>query len=210
MSRIGLLILGLAFVAPPVARGQQLLSLGLRAGLSQSTMSLSGGASPSGRTGFLAGPSGMVWLSDGLAIQFEALYVSRGFEPDAAAGVTSALDLSYLDVPITAVLHLPATGSGMLQARLLGGASIGFRVRCSVDQGTGDVTGITDCNPDNVATFDLSLVGGAGLKIGRGRGGLVIDAIYSLGLLDANIGAADLTARNRALMISAGFMFPIM
>jgi len=85
---------------------------------------------------------------------------------------------------------------------------VGFRVRCSVDQGLGDVTGITDCNPDNVGTFDVGLVGGMGLKIGRGRGGLTLDATYTLGLLDANLNKG-LTARNRALQISVGFLFSI-
>jgi len=209
MARFTLLILGLVLAAPPAAQGQQMLSLGLRAGASSSTMSLSGGASAASRTGWLVGPTGMVWLSDALGIEFDALYVSKGFDPNTAGGVTSALDLSYLDVPITAVVSLPAAGRSMLQARLRGGVSFGFRVRCSVDQGTGDVTGITDCNPDNVGTFDLGLIGGAGIKVGRGRGGLVIDASYTLGLLDANLGS-ELTARNRALMLSVGYLFPIM
>jgi len=209
MIRLGLVVLGLILVTSPTAQGQQMLSLGLRGGLSQSTMSIAGGASPSSRSGFLVGPTGTVWLSDGLAVQFDALYVSKGFNPNASDGVTSALRLSYLEVPITAVVSLPATGKGMLQFRLQGGAAMGFRVQCSVDQGTGDVTGITDCNPDNVATFDIGLIGGAGLKIGRGRGGIIIDGTYTFGLLDANLGSGS-SAKNRALMLSAGFMIPIM
>ena len=212
MKRTGpvILTLGLALIAASTVHAQQLLSLGLRGGVSQTTMSISGGASPSARTGFLVGPTGSVRLSDVLAIQFDALYVTKGFKANATEGITTALDLSYLDVPITAVLGFPATGKGMLQVRLQAGTSFGFRVQCSVDQGTGDVTGIADCNPDNVATFDVGLVGGAGLKIGRGPGGLVIDATYTYGLLDANLGASDITAKNRALMVSAGFVFPIM
>lgn len=209
MSRFVPLILALAFVTPSTAHGQQLLSLGLRGGISQATMTLSGDASPSGRTGFLVGPTGTIWLSDGLGIQFDALYVTKGFRPDAATGVTTTLDLSYLDVPVTAVFNLPRVSAGMFQARLQGGAALGFRVQCAVTDG-GAAVGIQDCNPDNVATFDLGLVGGAGVKIGRGRGGFTLDATYTFGLLDANISENNtLSAKNRALMISAGFLFPI-
>jgi len=161
MSRFAPLILALAFVTPSTAHSQQLLSLGLRGGISQATMTLSGDASPSGRTGFLVGPTGTIWLSDGLGIQFDALYVTKGFRPDAATGVTTTLDLSYLDVPVTAVLNLPRVSAGMFQARLQGGAALGFRVQCAVTDG-GAAVGIQDCNPDNVATFDLGLVGGGG------------------------------------------------
>jgi hypothetical protein len=207
MSRLVVLVAALATLVPRAARAQ-MLTLGLRGGASISTMSVSG-ASPNSRTGFVAGPTGMAWLSDGLAIQFDALYVTKGFRANGA-DVTSSLSLSYLDVPITAVLSLPATGKGMLQARLQAGPSLGFRVQCSVDQGTGDVTGITDCNPDNVGTFDLGLVAGAGFKIGRGRSGFTIDATYTFGLLDVNLSSSAIAARNRDLMISAGVVFPIM
>lgn len=206
MSRVLVLCCILAAVAPSTVDAQ-LLSLGLRGGASQSTMTLSNG-SPASRTGIVVGPTGMVWLSDGLAVQFDALYVGKGFNPDAGGGVTTALKLSYLEVPITAVFSLPKTGSGSIQARLQGGATFGFRVQCSVDQGTGDVSGITDCDPDNVGTFDLGVVGGAGVKIGKGRGGIVIDATYTFGLLDANLNS-DLSAKNRAFQISAGFFIPI-
>lgn len=192
----------------PGAAGAQMLSLGLRGGASLSTMSVSGSASPANRTSALVGPTAMAWVSDALAIQFDALYVGKGFKSDPAGSVTTDLSLSYIEVPIVAVFHLPTTSSGSLQARVQGGPSFGFRVRCSVDQGTGDLTGITDCDPENVATFDLGLVGGVGLKIGKGRGGLTIDATYTFGLLDANLNAGQ-NATNRALMISAGFFFPI-
>ena len=193
----------------PSAASAQLLSLGVRGGASLSTMSLTGSGAPAGRTSMAIGPTAVMWLSDHLAFQFDALYVGKGFTADESAGVTTLLSLSYLEVPLVAVYALPKAGSGMFQARLQGGTAFGFRVRCSVDAGTGDVTGITDCDPENVATFDLGLVGGAGLKIGKGRGGLTIDATYTFGLLDANLNPA-LTARNRALLISAGFLFPIM
>jgi len=192
----------------PRAASAQLLSLGLRGGASSATMSVSG-TSPDSRTGFLVGPTGTVWISDVFAIQFDALYVTKGFRANGS-DVTSSLDLSYLDVPITAVLSVPATNKGSLQARLQAGVSPGFRVQCSVDRGTGDVTGITDCNPDNVGTFDLGLIAGAGIKLGRGRGGITLDATYTYGLLDVNLSSSGIAARNRALMISAGVMFPIM
>ena len=207
MSRVLVLCCTLAVIAPATAHAQ-LLSLGLRGGASQSTMSLSSG-SPASRTGVVVGPTGMAWLSDALAIQFDALYVGKGFKADAAAGVTTALKLSYIEVPIVAVFGFPKAGAGSIQLRLQAGPSFGFRVQCSVDQGTGDVTGITDCNPDNVGTFDLGMVGGAGVKIGKGRGGIVIDATYTFGLLDANLNSG-LSARNRTLQLSAGFLFPIM
>ena len=195
---------------PATAAHAQLLSLGLRGGGGQTTMSVTG-TSPGNRTTFLVGPTGTLWLSDALGIQFDALYVGKGFKADPAQGVTSSLDLSYLDVPIVAVMHVPSVARGMFQVRVQAGASVGFRVRCSVDQGTGDVTGITDCDPDNVGTFDFGLVGGVGLKVGRGRGGITLDATYGYGLLDANISKENsLSAKNRALMVSAGILFPIM
>jgi len=207
MLRTLLLTTCLAALTPGAAAAQ-VLSLGLRSGASLATMSLPESGSPGGRTGILAGPTAMLWLSDRLAFQFDALYLGKGFTPSAGGGVTTSLSLSYLEVPLVAVLSLPRAGAGMLQGRIQAGTAVGFRVRCSVDQGLGDVTGITDCNPDNVGTFDVGLVGGMGLKIGRGRGGLTLDATYTLGLLDANLNKG-LTARNRALQISVGFLFSI-
>lgn len=210
MSRFASLVLLLLAAAAPAHA--QMLSLGLRGGASAATLSISGVAgepSPGTRTSFLVGPTGTVWFSDGLAVQFEALYVNKGFSADSASGVTTALDLSYLDVPITAVFSLPGANSSAIQARLQVGTAFGFRILCSVDRGTGDVTGITDCNPDNVGTFDVALVGGAGLKIGRGRGGLVIDGTYTWGLTNINRTGSG-TAKNRAFGVSIGYLFPIM
>jgi hypothetical protein len=210
MFRLAGLTVFLCTTLAPAGRAQ-LLSLGLRGGLATATAALStngAGVTPGMRTSFAVGPTGTLWLGDGFAIQFDALFAGKGFATDAADGVTSALDLSYLDVPLVAVFTVPGARSGLLQARLQAGTSFGFRIQCSLDRGTGDVTGITDCNPDNVGTFDLGLIGGAGIKIGRGRGGIVLDATYTWGLLDVNRNAG-ITARNRAIMITAGVVFPI-
>lgn len=206
MRRAAILLLLTVILGTSTAHAQ-LLTLGLRGGVSRATMSLSTG-SPSTRSGILVGPTAMLWLGNVVAIQFDALYVGWGFKDNPSAAVTTGLDLSYLEVPIMAVVHLPAAGRAMLQGRLLAGTSFGFRVRCNVNQVGSDVTGISDCNPENVGTFDVGFVAGGGIKLGRGRGGLVLDATYTFGVLDANL-RSDIAARNRALMISAGFVFPI-
>lgn len=205
------LMLGcLLVLAPPATAEAQYLSLGLRGGASRTTMSVTE-LSPTSRTGFLVGPTATLWFSDAFGIQFDALYVGKGFDP--AEGTDESLGLSYLDVPIVALFHLPPVARGFLQGRLQAGPSFGFRVRCNLEEGA--TAGLQTCNPDNVSTFDFGLIGGVGLKIGRGRGGVTIDATYTHGLLDANIadpveGQPDFSARNRALMLSVGIVFPIM
>lgn len=193
-------------VTGPATADAQYLSLGLRGGASVSTMSITG-VSPEYRTGFLVGPTATLWLSDVVGVQFEALYVRKGFNPPQ--GTSDTLTLSYVDVPIVALYHLPSVARGMLQGRVQAGPSFGFRVQCDVRGGA--ATGIATCDPDAVSTFDIGVVGGVGLKIGRGRGGVIIDATYTYGLLNASIAeGSSQTARNRAIMVSAGFLFPIM
>lgn len=195
----------LAMIGPATATAQY-LSLGLRGGASVSTMSITG-VSPENRTGFLVGPTATLWRSDAFGVQFDALYVRKGFNPPA--GTTDTLRLSYVEVPIVALFHFPSVARGMLQARLQAGPSFALRIQCDVRGG--GATGIETCDPDAVSTFDVGIVGGVGLKIGRGRGGVIVDATYTYGLLNANISeTSDQSARNRALMVSAGYVFPIM
>lgn len=196
-------------LALPSTSHAQLLSLGLRGGATSTTMSLSTNPTAS-RTSFLVGPTATLWMSDAFGIQFDALFVGKGFGAKAGAADTTELDLSYLDVPIVALMHLPSVANGMLQARIQAGPSFSFRMQCELRR-DGLTTGFETCNPDNVSTFDVGLIGGAGVKIGRGRGGVTVDATYTYGLLDVNIADdAGFTAKNRALMVSVGVLFPIM
>lgn len=59
-----------------------------------------------------------------------------------------------------------------------------------------------------LGAFDVGLVGGPGLTIGRGRGRLTLNAADTLGLLDANV-REGFTARDRTLRLGVGVRFPI-
>ena len=200
-----------AALAVGAAPSEAQLIMGAKGGINLATMSVnSGGASlsPGTRTAFHgAAVVGMV-VTGGLVVEGQMRFAGKGFEPgDTDSGVSCNLNMEYVEFPILATMTFP-TDPSLLAARVFAGPSIGLRASCNL-RGAGDQTGFTDCDGDLSKTFDFGVTGGVGLKIGRGRGGIVLDVSYDLGLLDITSADAPASARNRNLLFSIGALVPI-
>jgi len=147
-------------------------------------------------------------LGTGLAVEGQVRFSGKGFEPgDESSGVETSLTMDYVEFPILATFTFPRSPS-LLAARVFAGPSIGLRASCNLEA-LSDQTGFTDCDGDLSKTFDFSAVFGAGIKIGRGLGGIVLDVSYDWGFLDITSGGQNASLYNRNLLFSAGFIVPI-
>jgi len=185
--------------------------MGAKGGLSLATVSLSTDGtslSPDTRTTFHgAAIVGMV-ISPGFAVEGQMRFAGKGFEPGAeGSGVAANLDMEYFEIPILATFTFPSDPS-LLAARAFAGPSVGLRASCNLTS-PGDQTGFTNCDGDLSKTFDFSLTAGAGLKVGRGLGGIILDVSYDFGLLDITAAGSTTSARNRSLLFSVGAIVPI-
>jgi len=187
------------------------LIMGAKGGLSLATVSLSAdGASlsPDTRTTFHGAAIVGMMVSPGFAIEGQMRFAGKGFEPGAeGSGVAANLDMEYVEIPILATFTFPSDPS-LLAARAFAGPSVGLRASCNLTS-PGDQTGFTNCDGDLSKTFDFSLTAGAGLKIGHGVGGIILDVSYDFGLLDITGASSTTSARNRSLLFSVGAIVPI-
>ena len=193
------------------ATGQ--MTLGVRGGMNVAGMALSAGG-----TGLTGGTRSSIHgaivvgfvLRPGFSIEAPWTYVGKGYDPGSSgSGVEGTLKLGYLEVPVLAVLTVPANPS-LIGGRLSAGPAFALRTRCNYSAPTTDATNITNCDADVSKIVDVGVVVGAGVKIGKGAGGVTLDVGYDYGfmnVLQANVGGS---ARNRNLLFSVGFIVPIL
>jgi hypothetical protein len=187
------LILTLAFAAPAVAQ----ISYAAQVGVNFADISFDADEDvpTSGRKGLLAGVFVTIPLG-WLTVQPEAIYTVKGTSLDIG-GVTSDYIVDYVEVPLLARLRLPRN------AYVVAGPAMAFRLRARSRIDFGGSTEEFDLDED-IESFDLGIVGGVGLDIGR----WVVDARYTHGLSDIDTDTSDdVRARNRVVSLSAGFRF---
>ena len=197
-----------AALAVGAAPSEAQLIMGAKGGVNLATMSVSG-VSPGIRTAFHGAAVIGMGVAPGFTIEGQMRFVGKGFEPgDTDSGVSGNLDMEYFEFPILATMTFPRDPS-LLAGRVFAGPSVSLRASCNLHTAGGDQTGFTDCDGDLSKTFDFGITGGAGIKIGRGLGGIILDVSYDLGLLDITSADAPASARNRNLLFSVGAIVPI-
>ncbi len=201
----------LVLVAASPGLAQQMMSIGVKGGLTVSNVTATENGTSvdtDNRTGYnLAGILSMA-VSPTFAVAVEGQIVGKGFGiSDTTSGITTGLDLLYLNFPILAVLTLPSGPDRLLAARLFAGPDIGFRMTCDIVPFEGQ-SGTGVCDPQQAKSLDFGLRAGAGLKIGKGQGGFILDVAFDYGLTDIN-GGDELSVKNRAFLVSVGYIWPI-
>jgi hypothetical protein len=154
------------------------------------------------RIGFTGGLF-VVWPADArVALQVEGLYSQKGAKL-VGTGIEIALKLDYLDFPTLLRVSSTRNAHGV-SIHGFGGPSVGARVRARATGTFEGDTGGSDIS-DDVKSFDVGLVAGAGVDIGR----VVIDGRYTWGLtnINRNPDEDDTTLRNRVFAVMAGFRF---
>ena len=207
-------LIRLTFVAlallPVAVSGQT--ALGVKAGANLAE--LSGAPGSEGITGVLAGVYFGFGLTDQLAVQLEANYVTRGGEGvpiganDLSGTGGSRVDISALDFPV--LLRAGYPGERFLPSAFAGGF-MSVLLSCQLTPPTGDAG---DCDsPTRAAWFsprstDFGFVFGGGLDMILGSSSVFVEARYTLGLLSIQAGDEGFDVRNNGLVLSGGFAFP--
>jgi hypothetical protein len=155
------------------------------------------------------GPIGGVWVGTALTSRFsfqvEGLFSEKGVKFDSGElGFGGAeVRLRYLEIPVLARGDFGAAGSPT-RVFVVGGAAPAFMLAARAkaefegEEQTRDIG-------DDIKPFDLGLVGGIGVEVGRA----LIEARYTHGLLHINEddnGDED-RIKNRVFSVMAGFRF---
>ena len=152
-----------------------------------------------------AGGGGFVVLplAGPLSVQIETLFSPKGGKLPEQAGAT--LLVNYVEFPVLA--RITPVRSTSTSFHLFAGPSADFRLNAQfkVAQSAGGITsGVKEDVTSSTKPFELALIGGGGLNIGRHA---VVDARYSWGLSRVNKEDAPLDLHNRVLTVLAGFRF---
>jgi hypothetical protein len=160
----------------------------------------------------LGGGGFAVWpLNPLFSVQIEGLFTPKGNEFTPPAGsefgaTTGRIALDYLEFPVLA--RIDVSRSVRSSFHLFAGPSMGFNTRARSElELDGELfdNGVSDDIGDQVNAFDLGLVVGAGIEIGRY---VIVDGRYSWGLLNvSDVDDDDTVIKNRALTILAGVRF---
>ena len=178
------------------------LTLGMRAGATQSTLGVSSEhdvvQGTSARYGALSALSLTYPFNELFGLTMEVGYTQRGAELtildiDALYDVIWGYD--YVDLSL---LGRESFGP----AYLLAGPTVAFRVACYAR-----ITVKTSCDSPPRTEFrenDFLLTGGAGVGLDIGSVTLVAEGLYDLGLLDVNDSEEHTTAKHRGFVLRAG------
>ena len=149
--------------------------MGVKGGLNVSNLYIDDVNDENARFGFNVGLYGQLFSSDGFALQPELLFSTKGSrdEFDGLADETVKFNLSYLDLPVLAVIKLGES------AEIHAGAYASYLLNANISY-EGDLgNGGEDIDRNNFKSFDYGLVGGFGLNFGN----LQVGARYNYGLV---------------------------
>lgn len=197
------IVLALLLVCGSPAFAQQPAAFGVKAGVNFANLNFEGEDADVNfdrRTGLVAGLFVVVPTNSQFALQAEALYSQKGaqFEED---GFTSKVKLNFLEVPVLARFSTPASNGTSFH--VFAGPSLGFKLSAEAVDSFGGEEETTDLD-DDVKSFDLGLVLGAGVEFGR----FIVDGRYSWGLTDINNDdTEDVKVKTRTFTVMAGFRF---
>lgn len=187
-SLVVLAATALAF-APVAAQAQG--GLGIKGGLTYSSVSQSGvapGVSLSGYTGWTAGLSfGTASDSSALGLQVEGLYARRGVN-----GTSNTSDIrEFIDVPLFLQLKLPVPA---VQPYIYAGPQASYELGCS------------SCTAKQNWSYAADI--GVGLRLG-GSTGISIEGRYMYGLTDFKWGTVSSSSsyKMRQFLLLAGIGF---
>jgi hypothetical protein len=206
------LTLALSPVAGP-ARAAGIAAVGLKGGLSASTLH---GSLPTDafvtngtRYGIAGGVSLAIGLGGWVTLEPEALFVTKGTTlgsidvTDAFGNPTGTVDVSlaanYLEIPLLVRVRLPSVGP--VSPSLLAGPTAGIRLSQKI-RVRGQLN--TSSDVDALRSADLGLALGTGVELGRGHVRPTVEVRYTLGLTPAGESSYSDDARNGALLVMAG------
>ncbi|KPK75019.1 MAG: hypothetical protein AMS25_18750 [Gemmatimonas sp. SM23_52] len=216
MNKIGTAVTALLLtIAVTDSALTQQVSLGVRGGFNGTKVTYEGGIeelNTNWESNFHVGGLARLDLHDLFAVQLEALYTRKGsgsvWRMDPAEGKVT---LTYLEIPVLAVLKVPTGSGARLTPHLFAGPTVAFELDCHLNGSWFGSPIDADCDDPDVdvqrKTTDIGLLFGGGLAIAAGPGAILLDAMYDLGLRNLNDSSDDpnLTVKNNTFMVSAGY-----
>jgi hypothetical protein len=207
MKRLRLALLALALLLAAAPAQAQRVHYGVRGGVnvaSSETVGSAFDAETGTRTGYHLGLMALVDISDWFALETEVLYSKKGF---AEGDVGIALNLTYFEIPVLAVVRLPLP----LSPRLYSGPVLGIESRCEVTF-EGETTECDTASQGAPRTrgADSGIIVGAGLGFDFGPGKLMGDIRYNHGLTDISESSETVgSIKTRTWYLSAGYMLTL-
>lgn len=206
MKQLTLAILAASLLLAAPAQAQR-LHFGLRGGVNRAGAEAEGTAFESDtgtETGFHLGVIALADISDWLALQTEFLYSKKGFA-EGDGGI--ALDLTYFEIPVLAVVKLPLP----LSPRLFSGPVLGLESGCDVTF-EGETTDCESARQGAPRTrgADSGIIFGAGLSFDFGPGMLNGDIRYNHGLTDISETSETIDSiKTRTWYVSAAYLITL-
>ncbi len=206
MKRLTLALLAASLLLAAPAQAQR-LHFGLRGGVTAAGADTEGTAfngAAGTQTGYHLGLIGLVDISSWFAVQTEAWYSNKGFSEGEGS---VALDLTYIEIPVLAVIKLGLP----LSPRLFTGPVLGLESGCDVTF-EGEKESCEDAREGAPRTkgADSGIIFGAGLGFDFGPGMLTGDIWYNHGLTDISerTDAVD-SIKTRTWYFSVAYMMPL-
>ena len=197
------IVVGLLLVCGGTAFAQQPAAFGVKAGANFADLNFEGEGADINldrRPGFVGGLFVVVPANRQFALQTEAIFSQKGAKSESG-DFSGKVTLNYLEVPVLARISSPATTAASFH--VFAGPALGLRLSAKSELEEDGEEENEDID-DDVKRFDLGLVLGAGVEVGR----FVIDGRYTWGLLNINnVESDDVTIKNRAFAVMAGFRF---
>jgi hypothetical protein len=188
----------------------QALSFGVRGGLNNATASIESenDADPGNRTAYHAGIVGYVDIAENFALQTEMMYSQKGF---GSGDDDVSLKLNYFEIPVFAVIKLPAK----ISPHIYLGFALGLETGCTVSTSQVDDVDCDEAFEQDNATprtkgADSGVMLGGGVTVQLGAGDLLVDVIYNNGLTNiAETGSQITDLKTRTFYLSAGYLLPV-
>lgn len=162
------------------------------------------------RTGFTAGVFLVADFRGLLALQPELRFIQKGYQiassvrlGEELVPVTATIKIDYVEVPLLVRLDVPTAGP--VSPHVLVGPTFGSTVNAAAEVKLEGESQTVDIG-DGVGGTDLGLEFGAGVDVEIDAGTAILDARFGFGL--SNIPSiANLSVKNRGVMVTAGFVF---
>jgi hypothetical protein len=188
-------------------------SLGVVGGVNLATLSVEddGGIDIGTRLGLNFGARLSTTFTPNFGLILGALYSQKGMST-TEEGVDVSFNFNYIDFPLLAQYVLQTSETGKVSVHFAAGPAIGLKVSCKFAGDDGEGTSVSfDCADvdADIKSVDVGVMGLVGLDIQAGRGSVIVDVAYNLGLTDINSTSEGGSIKNRTLSIMAGYQLPL-
>jgi opacity protein-like surface antigen len=222
-TKVVLIGLGLICMAS-ATHAETTVDFGVKGGLNFANLSTDNGfeiedsvfVDMNSRMGMAGGAFVAFNVAKGVAIQAEFLYSQKGAKFDTTLMVETipvdaefTFKLDYIEIPVLLRYSIPTQSS--VSPVLFAGPALAIKSTSKLKlkasaygQSASETVDIED-----VKSTDFGFVFGGGLDIALGRGKLVFDGRYTLGLTSVDDSPYEEDIKNKAISVTAGYAFPV-